>query len=92
MRIINQSIPEVAQVYKRQNELKKSDKIGKTAQQDEIKLSSEARFFNVAKSALQELPETREEKIAELREAIQSGTYDVNLEELAEKIWWECFA
>ncbi|HHY06006.1 MAG TPA: flagellar biosynthesis anti-sigma factor FlgM [Clostridia bacterium] len=91
MRIVNQPIPGITKAYKQQNKENGVAQMEGPAKQDEINISHEARFFNTARSALKQLPEANEKKIAELRTAIKTGTYEVKSEELAEKIWQESF-
>ncbi|MDD2432481.1 MAG: flagellar biosynthesis anti-sigma factor FlgM [Clostridia bacterium] len=91
MRIINQPIPGITKAYNQQNKENGVAKTEGSAQQDEISISYEARFFNTARSALKQLPQSNEKKLSELRAAIKSGTYEVKNEELVDKIWQESF-
>ena len=87
MRISNQHIPGIVKAY---NQFKTSagkveDK-QKAAKNDGVELSPEARYYALARQALQELPEIDETKVTELREAVKAGTYRMNYEEIAQKI------
>lgn len=53
---------------------------------DQLQLSESAKDFQVAMKAFNNLPEIREEKVAELREKIRQGTYNVTGREVADKI------
>jgi negative regulator of flagellin synthesis FlgM len=91
MRIVNQPIPGITKAYNQQNKENSIAKTEGSSQQDQINISHEARFFNTARSALQQLPESNGKKLEELRSSIKTGTYEVKNEELAEKIWQESF-
>lgn len=53
---------------------------------DQTQVSEEAKVFQTALKAAQSTPEVREGKVAELREAIRTGSYSVTGEEIAEKM------
>ncbi len=59
--------------------------------EEKVSLSSTARDFQNAQKILGELPGVREEKVHELKDRIQAGTYDVNGEKIAEKMLSESF-
>jgi negative regulator of flagellin synthesis FlgM len=87
MRIFNQHIPGIIKAYNQnKNTLGKVEDKEKVSKNDGVELSSEARYYAIARQALQKLPEIDEAKVAELKQAVKSGTYRVNHEEVAEKI------
>lgn len=51
---------------------------------DEVVLSQEAQEVQRALSVLKETPEVRQELVAELRQQIQDGTYEIDIEGIAE--------
>ena len=51
--------------------------------EDKVALSSEARQIQEAKKIIDSLPDIREEKVAEIRERIENGTYRVDSEKIA---------
>jgi len=53
------------------------------AQQDKVVLSPEAREVQEAKRQLEAVPDIRTEKVAELRQRIESGTYQVEGDRVA---------
>lgn len=88
MRINNQFIPGIHKAYEQQ---KKSVGINESEQarkKDDIELSAEAKLWGLANKALRDLPEANSD-LAELTKALSTGTYQVNSEEVAEKIWQE---
>ncbi|MGI6587820.1 MAG: flagellar biosynthesis anti-sigma factor FlgM [Peptococcia bacterium] len=91
MRIVNQPIPGITKAYHQQNKEYSVTKTEGSLQQDQINISHEAKFFNTAKSALEQLPKSNERKLEELKVSIKTGTYEVKNEELVEKIWQEGF-
>ena len=52
----------------------------------DVEISEEAKILQRATQAVRDLPPTNTERIAELKKSIQSGTYKVDVEGLAEKI------
>ncbi|MCI8307537.1 MAG: flagellar biosynthesis anti-sigma factor FlgM [Lachnospiraceae bacterium] len=53
---------------------------------DKIELSSFGKELSVARQAVSEAPEVREDRVAELKSAIKSGTYDLSVDRLADKL------
>ena len=92
MRIFNQQIPGVIKAYNQQKKVEKTGEPQIQRKSDGVEISSEARYFALACQALKELPEPNNgEKIAELRQAIKTGTYQVKNEDIAEKILEESY-
>ena len=56
------------------------------AKADTVVLSDTAKAVQEAKTQLDSIPEVREDKVAELKEQIENGTYEVDSEKLAEKM------
>ena len=57
-----------------------------TAKADEADLSQTARDVCVAQKALAATPDVREDKVAELKQKIADGTFEVNADLIADKI------
>ena len=57
-----------------------------SASGDSVELSQEAKTMGKAMEVLDNLPDIREEKVAEIRERIASGTYQVDGKKIAEKM------
>ncbi len=53
---------------------------------DKIELSSFGKELSVARQAVSEASDVREDRIAELKSAIKSGTYDLSVDRLADKL------
>lgn len=52
----------------------------------EIKLSPESQEYLSAMQSLKALPEAEDARVAELRQQVETGTYQVNSEQLARKM------
>jgi len=92
MRVINPTVANVSKAYTQQKlEKAAAPKEERLKKDDQISLSPEARFFNIAKAALKEFPVEDEHQLAELRASINNGTYEIKNDELVEKVWEESF-
>ncbi|RKI30839.1 flagellar biosynthesis anti-sigma factor FlgM [bacterium 1xD8-6] len=79
------AINHVSQLYKPAN-AKKTDRAGEVGKKDAYEISQSAKDYQVAKKAVAEADDIREDKVAELKEALASGAYNVSSQEIAEKI------
>lgn len=77
---------QVAQLYKA-NQLAKTAKTDKTgAARDEVQISSFGRDYQIAKQAVAEASDIREEKVAGIAAKINSGNYEVSADDFAGKL------
>lgn len=76
---------QVNQIYKAVGSVK-SDKVQKTSKRDKVEISSFGKAYQVAKQAVASAPDVRQDKIADIKERIQNGTYDVSPEAFADKL------
>lgn len=53
---------------------------------DQVSFSSVGRDMQVAKMALENVPDVRQEKVDALKSSIQNGTYNVSNESFAERL------
>ena len=53
---------------------------------DTVVISDAAKRIQETRAKLDEVPDVREEKVAELRNQIQNGTYEVDAQKTAEKL------
>lgn len=68
---------------------KKTGKAGKTGNvntTDQVSFSTVGRDMQIAKAALANVPDVRQDKVDALKSAIQNGTYQVSNESFAEKL------
>lgn len=59
---------------------------GYTSFSDQIAFSTAGKDMQVAKNALTAVPDIREGKIADLKNRIENGTYDVSIDDFASKL------
>ena len=89
MIISGKNVQNIAKLYGEQTKVSKT---GKTAantpvqKQDEVILSSQAQGFGPLLQKLQNMPDVRQERVAELSESITSGKYQVAAKDIAEKM------
>jgi negative regulator of flagellin synthesis FlgM len=58
----------------------------KEAPEDKVSLSSNAQDMQIAKDAMSLAPEIRTDKVEAARNAIDQGTYQINSQQIADKI------
>lgn len=61
-----------------------SKRVGKS--KDSVDISSTAKEYQIAQKALMHSPDIRDDKVKELKDKIQSGNYNINANEIADKI------
>lgn len=54
---------------------------------DQLQISSQGKDIQTAKSAVMNAPDVREDVVAPIKEQIQNGTYEVDAESLADKLF-----
>jgi negative regulator of flagellin synthesis FlgM len=82
----NRIIPKQAEnatAIERQQRAQENERAERSANKDQASLSERARLLSKARLSLQESPAVRTERVSALREQIQSGTYQVPVEQLA---------
>lgn len=82
------SYNQVAQVYGNRSVKKSynSNSIQSASALDQVSFSATGRDMQVAKNALSNVPDVREEKVKALKERIANGTYQVSAESFADKL------
>ena len=66
------------------NKTAKMQKTGNVS--DTVKISSIGKDIQIAKQAVKEAPDVREDVTAPIKQAIKDGTYDVSGEDFADKL------
>ena len=79
------SMSQVAQIYKT-TQAQSTEKTQKAKAKDEVQISEAGKDFQIAKMALQEVPDVREDKIAAIKSSMEAGTYEVNSSSFADKV------
>lgn len=77
---------QVAQIYKA-NQIAGTAKTAKnSAARDEVQISSFGRDYQIAKQAVADASDIREEKVAQVAAKVNSGKYDVSADDFANKL------
>lgn len=75
----------VNQVYQA-NKPKQVSQVGKTSKMDQVQISSFGKDLQVAKQAVKNAPDVREDVTAPIKSSINNGTYNVSNEDFANKL------
>ncbi len=76
---------QVQQIYQSQK-VSKVQKTANAAKSDKIQISNFGKEIHLAKAALANTPEIREELTAPIKTKIENGTYEVSNESFADKL------
>jgi len=76
------------------NQVQDKDKVDATSEQpekqetksDTVVLSDTAKKIQEAQKQLEAIPDVREDKVAQLKEQIENGTYEIDEEKIADKM------
>lgn len=82
-------IQNIAKAYGTQaktNQVKKPSSTSSLQGADQVTLSPAAQGFSQILQKLKNTPEVREDKVAEMREKMSAGTYQINNDEIAAKL------
>lgn len=77
---------QVAQLYNVHKSVKTQKAQSTTYVSDQVSISQAGRDFQVAKSAVSEASDIREDKVAQLKNMVESGTYKVSPDDFASKL------
>lgn len=75
----------VSQLYQT-NSTKKTYKNSSLYTNDSVEISRTGKDYQIAKQAVAQSPDIREDKVNAIKQAMISGTYNVSGEELADKL------
>ncbi|SHO48729.1 flagellar biosynthesis anti-sigma factor FlgM [Anaerocolumna xylanovorans] len=75
----------ISQVYQA-NSTQKVAKTVSVSGKDKLEISSTAKDYQAVKQVLGQIPDVREDKVKAIKTQMQSGTYNVNMEEVASHI------
>lgn len=79
------ALNQVAQLYKTNN-TKKTYKTGMPQAADKLEISQAGKDYQIAKNAVAAAPDVRVDRVNEIRQQLASGTYNVSMEEVADKL------
>ena len=75
----------ISQVYQT-NAVQKTVKAAGTKAADQLEISRTAKDYQIAKQAVAGTPDLRTDKINDIKSRMESGTYNVSMEEVADKL------
>ena len=77
---------QVAQLYGVQGKFKTQKTSSVSAPKDQVSISQAGRDFQVAKSAVSQASDIREDKVAQIKSMVDSGNYSVEPGDFASKL------
>jgi negative regulator of flagellin synthesis FlgM len=81
-----EAINQIAQIYKT-DKTTESNRVGVTeGGRDEVQISAFGRDYQLAKQAVAEAPDIREDRVAEISAKLNSGEYEVSNSDFAAKL------
>jgi negative regulator of flagellin synthesis FlgM len=75
----------VSQLYNTNN-VKKANKPSGGSFSDKLEISQKGQDYRVAKQIVTQTPDVREDKVNQIKKQIESGTYNINMTEVADKV------
>ncbi|MGN0507546.1 MAG: flagellar biosynthesis anti-sigma factor FlgM [Lachnospiraceae bacterium] len=79
------AMAEISQIYQ-SNGTKRTTGTSKVASRDTVEISGFGKELQVAKKAIAQTPDVREDKVQELKTSMANGTYNVPMGALADKL------
>jgi len=80
-------IPSISGIHDKQKSANKIDRTsGVSSKKDVVSISGQAKDYQAVIRALKDVPDVRADKIKDFTERVESGKYDVNGKDVAEKI------
>lgn len=86
MKIFGSGIDRTLNIYKSKN-VNNINKTERTKKTDQLNISETARDYQFAINEIKKLPDVRTKKVNDIKNQIKSGTYEINAEKIAEKIF-----
>lgn len=77
---------QIAQIYGVQKNVKSANTQASRGISDQVSISRAGRDFQIAKAAVSEASDIREDKVAQLKSMVDAGTYQVNEGDFASKL------
>ncbi len=77
---------QIAQIYKSTKPAKAQRTKDVSAERDEVQISSFGREYQIAKQAVANASDIREDKVANIKERVDSGNYSVDVNDFANKL------
>ena len=77
---------QITQLYSAQKTVKTQKTQGRSSVSDQVTISRAGYDYQIAKAAVSEASDIREDKVAQLKNMVDSGTYKVNPDDFASKL------
>lgn len=77
---------QISQIYKTGTAEKLQKTSGKKYGRDEVQISSLGRDYQIAKQAVADAADIREDRVAQLKSQVRSGNYSVDTADFAKKL------
>lgn len=82
-----EGIPKVSGIYDNRKSINKTEKTDNvTGKKDVVSISNQAKDIQTAMKALKDIPDIRKDKVEKLTRKLETGTYGVTEEDIADKI------
>ncbi len=81
-----ESFNQVAQIYNKNKAVRAQRTSAANVARDEVQISSFGRDYQIAKQAVAEASDIREDRVAQLKEVVNSGNYNVDMDDFADKL------
>lgn len=75
----------ISQVYQT-NTIQKTNKTTNIKATDQVEISRTAKDYQIAKQAVAAAADVREDKIKDIKSRLESGTYNISMEEVANAV------
>jgi negative regulator of flagellin synthesis FlgM len=79
------ALSKINQLYQT-NDTRKVSKSQNGNKKDSVEISQMGKDFQIAKQAVSSTPDIRQDKVDEIKKKLESGNYEISLEELADKM------
>lgn len=76
---------QISQLYNT-SKVNKYQKAATVQASDEVQISQAGKDFQIAKKAVADAPDVREDKISSLKSSVEAGTYQVSADDFASKL------
>jgi len=75
----------IAQLYQT-SKVQSTTKVKGVDKKDQVEISSVGKDFQIAKQALNKISDVRADKVNDIKNRMEAGTYNINAEEVANKL------
>ncbi|MDR5659769.1 flagellar biosynthesis anti-sigma factor FlgM [Serpentinicella sp. ANB-PHB4] len=82
----NPQLSKVMNLYNKNKSAAVDKAEGVKSKKDQVEISDKAKEFQIAMKAFKALPDIRENKVNEIKQRIETGSYNVSGQEIAEKM------